>query len=177
MGSGIPRSDAPVSPPLTPPRPSSPPALAPGPVAGPIAGTTAVATGPPRSLLPQDEVERPAPADMLPRPAQVGQERGVGAAGLLQGVPQQRHLLEPPLLVQRSGQSDRGRRPPGGVEGHGPEGVAEHLPDQAALGYTPRYFAARRRQTNSQPTRPASRRPPPLLPPPTPWRRHPPYEV
>src|SRR5262245_19889848 len=43
-----------------------------------------------RSPLAQDQVERPAAPDVRPRPAQVRQELGVGAAGLLQGVGQDR---------------------------------------------------------------------------------------
>ena len=41
-----------------------------------------------RLLPPQDQVHRPAAADVRPRPAQVPEEVGAGATGVFQGVGQ-----------------------------------------------------------------------------------------
>jgi hypothetical protein len=86
------------------------------------------------SLLAQDQIYDPAAADVRLRPAAVPQDGGVLAPGLFQGIGQDRHVLETPLLVQGPGQLHDGRRPPGGVEGDGPEGVAENVSPEEALG-------------------------------------------
>src|SRR5262245_32416048 len=55
---------------------------------------------PPTGLrLAEEEIDGPAAADVRPRPAAVGEDVGVGAAGVLQRVRQDRQPLEGPLLV------------------------------------------------------------------------------
>ena len=74
---------------------------------------------------------------MRPAAAQVAQDVGVGAAGLLQGVGQDGQAVEGPLLVDRRGEfGDRAAlsRQPGGARGERPEGVADDAAEQAGLG-------------------------------------------
>src|SRR6516165_7131692 len=46
------------------------------------------------STLLQHQIHRPAPPHMRPRPAQVAEQIGVGAAGVLQGVGEQARAVE-----------------------------------------------------------------------------------
>src|SRR5262249_55932144 len=84
-------------------------------------------TGPPRASLPgEDEVQRPAPADMGPGAAEVSEQFAVGAARFLQGVGQEAEAggLEfargqRPFLVGGPGQRGNIGGPPFRVEeGH-----------------------------------------------------------
>src|SRR6266542_5177160 len=92
------------------------------------------------SLLAEDEVDRPAAADVRPRPAQVCEDIGVRSTGLFQRVGQngeesriQRTLRQRTLLVRCLGQMNDRRRQPGGIDGHGAERVTEDAADQCGL--------------------------------------------
>src|SRR5262249_38247863 len=76
------------------------------------------------SALPEDEIDDPAAAGVRPRPAAVGQDLLVSAAGLLERVCQKRHVVEPAFLVSRAGEGDGCRCLPSGVQGKGAERVA-----------------------------------------------------
>jgi hypothetical protein len=58
---------------------------------------------------------------------------GILAPGLFEGIGQDGHVLETPLLVQGPGQLHDGRRSPSRVDGDGAEGVAEEITEQVAL--------------------------------------------
>src|SRR5438105_1908774 len=77
--------------------------------------------------LVEEAIEHPAAAHVDARAAAVAQDALVGAAGLLQGVGQERQPLEGPLLVKRPRQSKDVGRAPGRVDGDGIERVAEDL--------------------------------------------------
>src|SRR5262249_23674667 len=91
-------------------------------------------------LLPQDQINRPATTDMLPRLAEMGQDVGVVAAGLFQCVSKdskpggfKRPGGQDGDVVGGLGKSDDGRRLPSGVQGDGAEGVAEDSSQQVGL--------------------------------------------
>src|SRR6516162_8477827 len=54
---------------------------------------------PPWSCLPQHQIHRPAPPHVRPRTAQVVEQVSVGAAGVFQGVGENRETREVPGLV------------------------------------------------------------------------------
>src|SRR5262249_27017330 len=66
-----------------------------------------------RLFLAEDEVERPATADVWAGRAQVGEDGLVGAAGILQRVGQDGELGETPLVVDRFGDPHDGATVPG----------------------------------------------------------------
>ncbi|MDB5308835.1 MAG: hypothetical protein JWO38_3037 [Gemmataceae bacterium] len=59
---------------------------------------------PPRSRLPQHQIHHPAPPDMRPVAPAVGQDVGLVAPGVLEGVGQDRHRGEVPGLVHLPGE-------------------------------------------------------------------------
>src|SRR5262249_19486325 len=74
--------------------------------------------------LAEDQVHDPAAADVLAALAAVGEDVGVGAAGVLEGVGQDRQVMEGPLVVDAAGDGRDGAvvpRQPGGVDSDGTE--------------------------------------------------------
>jgi hypothetical protein len=55
----------------------------------------------------------------------MGQNCFVGATGVFQGISQDRHSVERPLIINRLGQSDNSARKPRNINGAGGEGIAE----------------------------------------------------
>src|SRR5262249_59140524 len=88
-------------------------------------------------LLAQHQIDRPAAPDVRtprrPRSAQVGEDVRVGAAGLFEGVGQERHLVEAALFVDGMGEGFDGGGLPGGVEGSGAQGSAKQAAKERAL--------------------------------------------
>src|SRR5262245_47192542 len=83
-------------------------------------------------MLPFSEtiINDPAAADVRPRPAAVGEAGGVGAAGLFQGVGQDRQAVEGAVVVDGLRQlwdSAVLPRQPGGVGNRRAEWVAENI--------------------------------------------------
>src|SRR5262249_31616754 len=77
---------------------------------------------------------------MLPRPPAVVEDGLVGAAGILQGIGQDRHPVEGTVVVNGLGNlGDRAVVPgePGRVEGDGMKWVAHDLPEQAGYANPP----------------------------------------
>src|SRR5205823_743354 len=85
---------------------------------------------------PQDQVERPAAADVVGGGAAVVEQLRLGAAGVFEGVGEDGQALEGRLVVQRAGQADDQAvvpGQPGGVDPDGPERVAGNVAEQAGL--------------------------------------------
>jgi hypothetical protein len=80
----------------------------------------------------------------------VGQDVGVVAAGFFEGIAQDWKPVEGTLIVNGLGQFREGGTLPGkpiGIHNHGPEGVAENVPEQAGQFFClslPRMFVIRR---------------------------------
>src|SRR5947209_19283311 len=78
-------------------------------------------------LLPQNEIDDPAAPDVRPRPPKVAQDVRVRAAGLFEGVGQDGHTVEGPLVVDGLGNFGHGAAAPNkprGVDAGWPEGIA-----------------------------------------------------
>ena len=65
---------------------------------------------------------------MFPTAAAMSQNVGIGAAGIFQGIGQDRQAVEGAVGVYGLGETGDGAREPGGVKGDGPERVAEDTP-------------------------------------------------
>src|SRR5207248_2627023 len=76
------------------------------------AGTAASGAG--NSPLTAQQIDDPAAAHVRPRSAGVLQDGAVRAAGVVQGVGQDRQTIEPAIVVDVFGKRDDSRRPPGG---------------------------------------------------------------
>src|SRR5208337_5376877 len=76
-----------------------------------------------RSLLPEQQIERPATTNMDTRLAAVVQYVLGTATGVLQGMGKDGHSVELAFLVNRAGKLLHGWGEPGGVAGDGAEGV------------------------------------------------------
>src|SRR5262249_15111079 len=85
------------------------------------------------SLPAQDQVHDPAPPDVLPRLPAVGQDGLVGAAGVFEGVGQDRQVVERPLIVDAASEGGDVLPEPAGFGGNGAERVAEGVAEQAGL--------------------------------------------
>src|SRR5262249_58351678 len=85
----------------------------------------------------KEQVDQPAAAEVGPAVAAVVEQAVVGAAGVLQGVAQDGHLVEAALVAQGAGQADDGAvvdgQPLGG-QVDGLERVAQQLAHQGGLG-------------------------------------------
>src|SRR5262249_36924748 len=87
-----------------------------------------------RPLMPvEDAVQGPEADDVRPGTAQMAEDVGLVAAGVLQGVAEdgeaadiERAGRHRSLLVGGLSECDDGRRSPSGVEGDGPEGTAQY---------------------------------------------------
>src|SRR5439155_403587 len=63
----------------------------------------------------EDEVERPATADVRTGTAQMGEQIGVGAASVFEGVGENGKVVEGAFVVERQGECGYGRRSPTGI--------------------------------------------------------------
>src|SRR5262249_40602594 len=84
-------------------------------------------------LLAEEEVEPPAAAHVRAGASQVSEEVGVGAAGVFQGVGQDRQVVVAAGVVDAPGHVPHqsvAPAQPGRLDGDGPEGVAEQLAEQ-----------------------------------------------
>src|SRR5215471_11189483 len=95
---------------------------------------------PSRLLLAEDGVHHPAATYMRARLTQMDEDLLVSAAGVFQCVGQHGEAVgvaragrEDAFVVGGLSQIGHGRSSPGGVEGHGPEGVADDVTEQASL--------------------------------------------
>ena len=78
--------------------------------------------------LPQHAIDDLAAAYVdLVRVAAVVQDRGIFAAGVLQGVREDRHRAEVAGVVHRPRDADGGGGLPAGIEGDGAEGIAKDV--------------------------------------------------
>src|SRR5688572_10450744 len=84
----------------------------------------------------QHEVHCPAASHVVAAGAAVCQEVGAGAAGLLQRVCQNWHVLKAALVVDGLGHGGDVGSAPEGVEGDGAKWVSENVTDQLALSGT-----------------------------------------
>lgn len=80
-----------------------------------------------KSLLSQNQIECPAPANVRRRPAEVGQDVRVVAARVLERVREDGEVAERAVGVDRLGHSDGGGRSPDRIERDWAEGVAEDV--------------------------------------------------
>jgi hypothetical protein len=64
--------------------------------------------------------------------AAVGEDVRVVAAGVFEGIGQDRHAVEGTVVVDAASERDDGGREPGGIDGDGPEGIAEDVAEQPA---------------------------------------------
>ncbi len=71
-----------------------------------------------------------APPRVWPRPAQVTENRHVGAANLLQGVGQHRQDAPVPVVVGAPREGDNTGRLPGGGKDNGPGQIAKEVTEQ-----------------------------------------------
>jgi len=78
-------------------------------------------------LLPQHQIDHPAPADVRSRPAAMAQDVLVAATRFREGVGQFRHPLEGTVIVDGLGEGFHFGGEPSGVEGGGTEAVAENV--------------------------------------------------
>src|SRR5262245_47278682 len=85
------------------------------------------------SFLPEDQVEGPAAADVRTGAAAVVEQVAAIAAGLFEGVGEDRQAVEGALLVYRTRQRPHVGSAPGRVERGRAERVAEDIPQQIAL--------------------------------------------
>ena len=88
----------------------------------------------PRDLLfAQYQIDDPAAADVFSRPAAVVQDVGVVAAGVFEGVGEDRQAVEGAVVVDGLGKGGDVRCSPGGMERDGAERVAEDVTNQIRL--------------------------------------------
>src|SRR4051812_24073836 len=77
----------------------------------------------------EEEIDRPTAAAVRPRPAEVFEDGGIGAAGVLQGIRHDRQVLEPTLVVDHVGHAEDRRRQPVGINARrGAEDGVEDVP-------------------------------------------------
>jgi hypothetical protein len=79
------------------------------------------------SLLPKDEVERPATSDMFSGLSKVAQDVLKGASSLFQSIGQNGEALKGTLLVDGRSEFLHGRSKPDGFKNDGAERIAENV--------------------------------------------------
>src|SRR5262249_8102343 len=89
----------------------------------------------------QDQIDDPAAADVLGPLAAVLEDVGTVAAGVFEGVGEDRHPLEAAVVVDGLSESDSVGGAPGRIESDGTEGVAENVAKQGGKERAATIFA------------------------------------
>lgn len=85
------------------------------------------------SLFSENQVHDPAPTNVRPQSAAMIEDRRIIAAGVHEGIGEDRHAVEGTVLVDAARDPDGVRGSPARVEGNGSEGVREEVADQQHL--------------------------------------------